>query len=243
MNRPASFPGLFATALLLAAIPAFAADLPTLHFDFAKGMTDKNPPVAYLDPAAVTTTDTGIQAAHFFRLDTPLPDGSYDITATLGNPSAETTTAIRSEEHRLQIADAHTKPGEFREITFTVNVHKDVATKNELNSDGKLHLEFIGTNPSLAKLDIKPNTTAPVIYLVGDSTCCDYNVDPRFGWGQMLPVFFKPGEVVVNNMAKSGRTAKSFMAEKRLDDIMSVIKPGDYMFIQFAHNDMKDTTR
>jgi lysophospholipase L1-like esterase len=58
----------------------------------------------------------------------------------------------------------------------------------------------------------------------------------------MFALFFKPGEVAVCNMASSGRTAKSFIAEKRQESMFKTMKEGDYLFIQFSHNDMKDTT-
>jgi lysophospholipase L1-like esterase len=55
----------------------------------------------------------------------------------------------------------------------------------------------------------------------------------------MLPRFFKPGKVCVANHAESGEALKSFIAENRLKKIMSQIKAGDYLFIQFGHNDQK----
>jgi len=55
----------------------------------------------------------------------------------------------------------------------------------------------------------------------------------------MLTRFFKP-EVAVANHAESGETLKSFITGLRLDKILSQIQPGDYLFIQFGHNDMKE---
>jgi lysophospholipase L1-like esterase len=55
----------------------------------------------------------------------------------------------------------------------------------------------------------------------------------------MLPRFFKPG-VAVANHAESGETLRAFAAEKRLDKVLSTMKAGDYLFIQFGHNDMKE---
>ena len=54
----------------------------------------------------------------------------------------------------------------------------------------------------------------------------------------MLPRFFLPG-IVIANHAESGETIKSFVGEERLTKIMTTMKPDDYLFIQFAHNDMK----
>jgi lysophospholipase L1-like esterase len=58
-------------------------------------------------------------------------------------------------------------------------------------------------------------------------------------WGQMIPSFFKSGKVVIADNAVSGSTLGAFIGEKRLQKIMSVIKPGDYLFVEFAHNDQK----
>jgi lysophospholipase L1-like esterase len=106
-----------------------------------------------------------------------------------------------------------------------------------LDWDAKLTLEFNGDHPSFRKLRIEPihETT---IYLAGDSTVVDQDVEPWAAWGQMLPRFFRPG-VVVANHAESGETTRSFVTERRLTKVMSLIQPGDYMFIQFAHNDQK----
>jgi lysophospholipase L1-like esterase len=78
---------------------------------------------------------------------------------------------------------------------------------------------------------------APVVYLAGDSTVMTYgsNRYPQQGWGGRIPDMF-PG-VVFSNRAIGGRSSKSFIDEGRLAAILSVIKPGDYLFIQFGHND------
>ncbi|MDG0792159.1 rhamnogalacturonan acetylesterase [Cohnella ginsengisoli] len=61
---------------------------------------------------------------------------------------------------------------------------------------------------------------------------------PRQGWGQALQALFDDRVVVVNEAA-SGRSAKSFIDEGRLDRILDRIRTGDYLFIQFGHNDQK----
>jgi lysophospholipase L1-like esterase len=55
----------------------------------------------------------------------------------------------------------------------------------------------------------------------------------------MLPAFFAPGKVVIANYAESGETLKAFRNEKRLSKVFSLMKKGDYLFIEFAHNDQK----
>ncbi len=79
------------------------------------------------------------------------------------------------------------------------------------------------------------------IYLAGDSTVCDYkeNKAPMTGWGQALRKYVQPG-VKVHNRAVGGRSTKSFQDEKRWEKLVNDLKPGDFVFIQFGHNDQKE---
>jgi lysophospholipase L1-like esterase len=78
----------------------------------------------------------------------------------------------------------------------------------------------------------------PTVYLVGDSTVTDVPEGPGASWGQMLPRFFKP-DVAVANHARSGASLKSFLTELRLDKVLATLVPGDWLMIQFGHNDQK----
>lgn len=86
------------------------------------------------------------------------------------------------------------------------------------------------------------------IYTIGDSTMADKikpNENPETGWCQVLPSFFDLNLVAIDNRAVNGRSTKSFINEKRWDSVYNSLKPGDYVFIQFGHNDAKvaDSTR
>lgn len=79
------------------------------------------------------------------------------------------------------------------------------------------------------------------IFTIGDSTMADKpleNDNQERGWGQMLPLFFND-EIHVDNHAANGRSSKSFIDEGRWEEVASRIKKGDYVFIQFGHNDEK----
>jgi lysophospholipase L1-like esterase len=81
------------------------------------------------------------------------------------------------------------------------------------------------------------------IYGIGDSTMADKvkpNENPEHGWLQVFPIFLTNDAKVINK-AVNGRSTKSFIQEKRWDSIYKVLKPGDYVFIQFGHNDGKVT--
>ena len=86
------------------------------------------------------------------------------------------------------------------------------------------------------------------IYTIGDSTMADKikpNENPETGWCQVLPSFFDLNQVTIDNRAVNGRSTKSFIKEKRWDSVYNSLQPGDYVFIQFGHNDAKvaDSTR
>jgi lysophospholipase L1-like esterase len=84
------------------------------------------------------------------------------------------------------------------------------------------------------------------LYLIGDSTMEDKVLEgnPERGWGQMLP-FFLDDRVKVENHARAGRSSKSFIDEDLWDEVLRLLQPGDFVFIQFGHNDEKnqDSTR
>lgn len=76
------------------------------------------------------------------------------------------------------------------------------------------------------------------IYMAGDSTMADKPLqdNPERGWGQLFPEFFKEN-VIIKNHARNGRSTRTFISEGRWQAIVDSLKPGDYVFIQFGHND------
>lgn len=82
--------------------------------------------------------------------------------------------------------------------------------------------------------------SAPVtIYLAGDSTMAPKIPEkrPETGWGEMLGQHFKDGKVRIENRAMNGRSTKTFISEGRWQAIVDDMRKGDYVFIQFGHND------
>ena len=79
------------------------------------------------------------------------------------------------------------------------------------------------------------------IFYAGDSTCAGYSIlkFPKTGIGQVLGLYVKP-EIIIDNHAVSGRSSKSFIEEGRLKVIEEQIGKGDFLFIQFGHNDEKE---
>jgi lysophospholipase L1-like esterase len=185
-----------------------------------------------------------------FYFSVKLPEGNYTVTVTLGDTKGPASTFLKAESRRLLLETTATKPGQLLTQTFTLNVKsrrindaETVALKprelHKLDWDDRLTLEFDGANPCLAALEIAPARTATTIFLAGNSTVVNQDDEPWAAWGQMLPRFLKPG-VAVANHAESGLTLGSFLSSKRLTKVLSVMKPGDYLFIEFGHNDQKD---
>lgn len=184
----------------------------------------------------------------FFSVD--LPEGNYNVTVHLGDPAGESTTTVKAESRRLMLESVKTAHGQVVSRTFTVNVRDSRLPSGErvglkpreegvLHWDNKLTLEFNDARPCVCAVEIARVDDAVTIYLAGDSTVTDQTREPWNSWGQMLPRFFKPG-VAVANHAESGEALRAFAAEKRLDKMLSTMKAGDYLFIQFGHNDMKE---
>ena len=84
------------------------------------------------------------------------------------------------------------------------------------------------------------------VFMIGDSTMANKKLDggnPERGWGMVLPGFFSE-DIRIDNHAANGRSSRSFISEGRWEKVISKVKKGDYVFIQFGHNDEKaDPTR
>ncbi len=187
-----------------------------------------------------------------FYFSAALPAGNYHITVTLGDAQAESITTIKAELRRLMLERVETQRGKFETRTFTVNLRtpqitgggevklKDREKTSEIWAwDEKLTLEFNNTRPAVCAIEITHADDVPTIYLLGDSTVCDQPREPYNSWGQMLTRFFKPG-IAIANHAESGESLRSSLGARRLDKVLSLIKPGDYLFIQYGHNDEKE---
>jgi lysophospholipase L1-like esterase len=183
----------------------------------------------------------------FFSVD--LPEGNYRVKLVLGEPTGATHTSVKAESRRLMVESVDTQPGETASATFLVNLRTPLIPGGgqvrlkpreigALHWDKRLTLEFNGARPCIKSIEITKVDDAITVFLAGDSTVTDQQIEPWAAWGQMLPPFFDD-RIAVANHAESGETIKSFVGERRFDRVMSLIKAGDYLFMQFAHNDQK----
>ena len=200
-------------------------------------------------------TNTFVTSHHLFYFSVKLPDGNYDVKLVLGDKEGSSATTVRAENRRLFLPHITTKKGELITETFTIHIRdsliRDAEGKvtgrvklkpresNYLHWDNMLTLEFSDSLPKLCSIEITPNNHAATVFLAGNSTVVDQDKEPWAAWGQMFPSFFKPGNIAIANYAESGETLKAFKGEKRLEKLLSLAKPGDYLFIEFAHNDQK----
>lgn len=187
-----------------------------------------------------------------FYFSVALPEGNYTVQITFGDLESETVTTVKAELRRLMLERVQTARGKFALRTFAVNIRTPaIAGSGEVKLkerektteawawDEKLTLEFNNIHPAVAAIEITRADQLPTIYLLGDSTVCDQPSEPYSSWGQMLTRFFMPG-VVVANHAESGESLRSSLGARRLDKVLSVIKPGDLLLIQYGHNDEKE---
>ena len=186
-------------------------------------------------------------------INVEVPDGNYHVTVTLGSKKKAGSTTMRAESRRLMFENVATKRGETKEISFIVNKRdtkirtekgEDVVRikpreRTKLNWDDYLTLEITGDAPQVRAIRIEPaDTLVTTLYLCGNSTVVDQDYEPWASWGQMIPRWFDD-RVAVANYAESGETASTFISAGRLKKILSLIKKGDYIFIEFGHNDQK----
>lgn len=185
-----------------------------------------------------------------FFFSVAVPDGNYKVTVVLGSSKTKGMTTVRAESRRLFLENVPTKKGEFKTYSFIVNKRNTKIGDNDrvkikkreeskLNWDDKLTIEINGDVPTCASIRIEPaDAKVPTVWLCGNSTVVDQDNEPWASWGQMIPRWFDD-RVCFANYAESGETASTFIAANRLKKILSLMKSGDYIFIEFGHNDQK----
>jgi lysophospholipase L1-like esterase len=177
----------------------------------------------------------------------PAPNGNYDVTVSLGSATAAATTRVQAELLRIELQPTATTAGMFFSYTFTVNVRTE--KHNVYSAPGNiLNLLFDGTAPALHGLGVAPSPNSITVFVAGDSTVCDWDptasdaITPptpsiERGWAQELSQYLKPG-VAVANYAVSGTTSGGFYGSY-FPAARTAMKAGDYLFVQFGHNDQK----
>lgn len=185
-----------------------------------------------------------------FYFSVNVPEGNYKVTLTLGDIKGSSLTTVRAESRRLMLEKVKTGDGKIQKVSFIVNIRKPpISTGGEVRRnpreigkydwDDKLTLEFNDAQPCIDAVEIEKADNQITVFLAGNSTVVDQDEEPWCSWGQQITRFFKPG-VAIADHAESGLALSSFLGSHRLDKVLSVAKPGDYLFIEFGHNDQKE---
>lgn len=201
------------------------------------------------------------------QIVTELSGKNYLVTVRLVNPEDKPYSCHIRVNGILKVSGVEVAPGEKREVTFTACMTDgQFALTLSTGILEEIHGEVLEGDVYIGDIDIVPEQEKerrekPRLFLVSDSTVQSYEkyFYPQTGWGQMLCHFFRgyetyreyPSEhcdypqgrtyelpgLVIENRSIGGRSARSFYDEGKLDQVLEVICPGDYMFVQFAHND------
>lgn len=185
-----------------------------------------------------------------FTFSAQVPDGNYRVTVTLGNKKKAGQTIVRAESRRHYFDMITTKKGKYETVSFVVNKHNpviDAKTRVKLkpretdykNWDDSLNLSFCGPMPAVQRIQIEPIKNVTTVFLCGNSTVVDQENEPWASWGQMITRWFGEG-VAFANYAESGLSCTTFLAQLRLDKILTQLKAGDYVIVEFGHNDEKE---
>ncbi len=200
-------------------------------------------------PCTLSLTDS--LGKSFYYVSVEVPDGNYRVTVSLGTRKFAGSTTVRAESRRLFVENEPTARGETKTVSFLVNKRTPRISDTEsvrikererakLNWDDLLTLEITGDRQAVTQVTIEPDTVAPTVFLCGNSTVVDQDDEPWASWGQMITRWFGDG-VCFCNMAESGETASTFIAAGRLGKALSMVKEGDYVIMEFGHNDQKQS--
>ena len=193
----------------------------------------------------VAMQEQGFTAAMPVYFSADLPEGNYKVTVTLSGKNTEMT--VKAESKRLFIPQEQIDTKDEVMQSFTVSVFnpiietgKKVKLKDrelvKLDWDHKLTLEFLGSS-TINAIQIESANDIKTLFLAGDSTVTDQDLEPWASWGQFITDYLNE-DIAVANQASSGASLASFRSS-RIDKILHQLKADDFVIIEFGHNDEK----
>lgn len=198
-------------------------------------------------------------------LDIKLEAKDYDITVELVNPTEMDYTARLEAEDITKATGVTVEAGSRKTVTFhtclvdgILNL-KFLAENKAVSENEAAEQSVYVESMEIAASPEKSQGEKPTIFLASDSTVQTYEdyYDPQTGWGEALHNFFgnyigegpcedcnynqsrsyETDQVIIENRAIGGRSSRSFIEEGKLDDLLEDVKPGDYLLVQWGHND------
>ncbi|RSM36341.1 rhamnogalacturonan acetylesterase [Amycolatopsis balhimycina DSM 5908] len=167
-----------------------------------------------------------------------VPPGDYEIEAFLTGQ-----TGLDVEARRIALAPVDTMAGQYvhRSVTVEVRTPEGMPSGEDGPGTPGLQVRLTGPSPKPIRIAVTPKPRAPRIFVISDSTAADWTSLPKNGWAQALPEFFRAGPSV-RNYAQSGASTVSYLADARyFPRVRPMIRPGDEVLIQLAHNDKQTT--
>ncbi len=198
-------------------------------------------------------------------LDVDLYNADYKVEVTLVNPTSSSYTASLEAEDIAQVSDITLSAGRESTTTYEVSLIDGTLNLKFLVPGSATSIDNASTSSVYVKevvitrLATEYTTSKPVLYIASDSTVQTYDAYyyPQTGWGQTFCTWFgdfteereavnstfsqaqvyESQNAVIENRSIGGRSSKSYVQEGKLEDVLEDIKAGDYLFIQWGHND------
>lgn len=194
-----------------------------------------------------------------------LPNADYRVTVTFVNPTDTDYSAYIESEEITKVESTAIAAGGSATVGYTavlVDGRLDIkflaASSATSESDAATQAVYV-SGVEVTRLATNATEAKPTVFIASDSTVQTYDSSyyPQTGWGQVIHNFFgefveerecdncnygqaqtyETDRVVVENRAIGGRSSSSFILEGKLDDLLEDVKPGDYVLIQWGHND------
>lgn len=187
----------------------------------------------------ITTKD--IENGISFTVD--VPDGDYLVTVTTGADTATKSNIYINGGERVRV---YSLEGDKYQDNEQPVVPKDGKITIKVIGAAQTEAEQTALYPTISAIKIRQvaarseKREKAIVYIAGDSTAQTYNYAkeyPQTGWGQVAADYFDQSKIEIVNRSIGGRSLKSYNNDGRLDRILTEMCPGDYVFIQFGHND------
>ena len=197
--------------------------------------------------------------------DVDLYNADYKVEVTFTNPTDSAYSAALEAEDITKVTGISVPAGSSKTESFEANLVdgnlnlKFLGTSSATSMSDAQTTKVYVSRVKITRLATEERGDKPTIFVASDSTVQTYDsyYYPQTGWGQVLSTYFgefveerecdtcgysqsqtyETANVIVENRSIGGRSSKSFIDEGKFDDILEDIKPGDYLLVQWGHND------